>query len=258
LARRNDVYTTTEQPGQPPDITAASTTTHNMRIAVLDDDQSQTDVVCQVLTAAGHLCEPFHSGNDLFHQLRRESYDMLIIDWQAPNANGAEVLTWTRERLAPTFPVLFLTHRAGEDDIVAGLAAGADDYMIKPIRRGELVARVQALLRRAYPSQNAVEQIQFGKYVFEVRAARLCVDGQPVSVTQKEFDLALLFFRNIGRPLSRAYILEAVWARGVEVPSRTMDTHVSRVRNKLQLRPEHGFRLAPVYSYGYRLEQMDA
>jgi DNA-binding response OmpR family regulator len=226
-----------------------------MRIAVLDDDQSQTDVVCQVLTAAGHTCEAFRSGKALFLQLRRESFDMLIIDWQAPNANGEEVLTWARERLSPTFPVLFLTHRAGEDDIVAGLAAGADDYMIKPIRRGELVARVQALLRRAYPTQNAAEQIQFGKYSFDVRAARLTMDGQPVLVTQKEFDLALLFFRNLGRPLSRAYILEAVWARGVDVPSRTMDTHVSRVRNKLLLRPEHGFRLAPVYSYGYRLEQ---
>jgi DNA-binding response OmpR family regulator len=118
------------------------------------------------------------------------------------------------------------------------------------------VARVQALLRRAYPAQNATEQIQFGDYIFEVRTGRLTIKGNPVELTQKEFDLALLFFRNIGRPLSRAYILEAVWARDIEVPSRTMDTHVSRVRSKLQLRPEYGFRLAPVYSYGYRLEQI--
>jgi DNA-binding response OmpR family regulator len=128
--------------------------------------------------------------------------------------------------------------------------------MIKPIRRGELLARVQALLRRAYPSQNPIEQIQFGNFIFEARTGRLTMSGAPIEVTQKEFDLALLFFRNLGRPLSRAYILEAVWARDVEIPSRTMDTHVSRVRSKLQLRPEHGFRLAPVYSYGYRLEQM--
>ncbi len=229
-----------------------------MRIAVLDDDRSQTDLVCQVLTAAGHICHPFTSGKEMLAQLRRELYDMLVIDWQVPDLSGAEVLRWAREKLPPTLPVLFMTSRSGEDDIVAGLAAGADDYMIKPIRRGELVARVQALLRRAYPSQSAVEQIQFGNYIFESRTGRLSMSGAEIEVTQKEFDLALLFFRNLGRPLSRAYILEAVWSRDVEVPSRTMDTHVSRVRSKLQLRPENGYRLAPVYSYGYRLEQITA
>jgi DNA-binding response OmpR family regulator len=227
-----------------------------MRIAVLDDDRSQLELVCQVLTSAGHTCHAFGSGKEMLNQLRRESYDMLIIHWQPPNVSGAEVIHWVRERLPANLPVLFLTSRSSEDDIIAGLAAGADDYMIKPVRRGELVARVQALLRRAYPAQNTVEQIQFGKYIFEVRTGRLTMDGKPVELTQKEFDLALLFFRNIGRPLSRAYILEAVWARDVEVPSRTMDTHVSRVRSKLRLRPEYGYRLAPVYSYGYRLEKI--
>ena len=227
-----------------------------MRIAVLDDDLSQTDLVCQVLTASGHICHPFQSGKEILNELRRESYDMLILDWQVPDLSGAEVLHWVREKLPPELPVLFMTSRSGEDDIVAGLAAGADDYMIKPIRRGELVARVQALLRRAYPIQNASEQITFGEYIFETRAARLTLSSVQIEITQKEFDLALLFFRNLGRPLSRAYILEAVWSRDIDIPSRTMDTHVSRVRSKLQLRPENGFRLAPVYSYGYRLEQL--
>ena len=192
----------------------------------------------------------------MLNQLRRESFDMLIIDWQVPDLSGADVLRWAREKLPAVLPVLFMTSRSGEDDIVAGLAAGADDYMIKPIRRGELVARVQALLRRAYPTQNTIEQIQFSHYIFEPRTGRLLDHGEPVELTQKEFDLALLLFRNLGRPLSRAYILEAVWSRDVEIPSRTMDTHVSRVRTKLKLRPENGFRLAPVYSYGYRLEQV--
>jgi DNA-binding response OmpR family regulator len=227
-----------------------------MRIAVLDDDRIQTDLVCHVLTTAGHACYPFQSGKEMLNQLRRESFDMLIIDWQVPDLSGADVLRWAREKLPAVLPVLFMTSRSGEDDIVAGLAAGADDYMIKPIRRGELVARVQALLRRAYPTQNTIEQIQFSHYIFEPRTGRLLDHGEPVELTQKEFDLALLLFRNLGRPLSRAYILEAVWSRDVEIPSRTMDTHVSRVRTKLKLRPENGFRLAPVYSYGYRLEQV--
>jgi len=227
-----------------------------MRIVVLDADKSQTDLICQVLTSAGHVCHGFQTGKDLLAHVRKDSYDMLILDWQVSDMDAADVVRKTREKLPENAPIMFITTSSGEDDIVAGLAVGASDYMIKPLRRSEMVARVQAQLRRAYPSQNGAEQLQFGQYVFETRPGRLLMDGQVLDVTHKEFYLALLFFRNIGRPLSRAYIHESVWIRESEVPSRTMDTHVSRVRNKLQLKPENGFRLVPVYSYGYRLEKL--
>ena len=229
-----------------------------MRIAVLDNDRSQADLICQVLTSAGHTCQTYDSGKDMLAHLRKDSFDMLILDWQVADLTGSEVLRRAKEKMPAQTPMMFLTSSSAEDDIVAGISAGADDYMIKPIRRGELVARVQALLRRAYPTQNGAEQLQFGPYIFETRPGRLLMDGAVIDVTHKEFYLALLFFRNIGRPLSRAYIHEAVWIRETVVPSRTMDTHVSRVRNKLHLRPENGFRLVPVYSYGYRLEKLGA
>lgn len=229
---------------------------NSMRIAVLDDDSNLLELVCTILNAAGHSTHAYVSGKEMLHQLRRESYDMLVLDWQVPDLAGTEILHWVREKLNPNLPVLFLTSRSSEEDIVAGLAAGADDYMVKPIRRSELVARVQALLRRAYPTQTQSETLQFGNYRFETKAGRVTMNDVPIEMTQKEFDLALLLFRNMGRPLSRAYILEAVWSRDVDIPSRTMDTHISRVRSKLELRPENGYRLAPVYSYGYRLEQM--
>lgn len=227
-----------------------------MRIALLEDDQTQCELICQVGAAVGHSCQFFQTGWDLLSHLRRESCDLLIINWQVKDASGTEVLRWVRDKLPPVLPVLFLTGRSAEDDIVAALAAGANDYIIKPIRRGELVTRVQVLLRRAYPAQSGCERIQFDQYVFEVPTGRLTMAGKQIEVTQKEFDLALLLFQNLGRPLSRAYILEAIWSREGDVPSRTMDTHVSRVRNKLQLKTENGFRLTPVYSYGYRLEQL--
>jgi DNA-binding response OmpR family regulator len=227
-----------------------------MRIAILDDDQNLLDLTVATLTDAGHVCHPFSSGKAMLHQLHRESYDLLVLDWQVPDLSGTEILHWVREKLSKSLPVLFMTSRSGEDDIVAGLAAGADDYMIKPIRRAELIARVNALLRRAYPTQTANELITFGGYEFDVRASRTKLNNAPIELTQKEFDLALVLFQNLGRPLSRAYILEAVWSRDIEIPSRTMDTHISRVRSKLDLRPENGYRLAPVYSYGYRLEQI--
>ena len=229
-----------------------------MRIAVLDNDRSQADLICQVLTAAGHSCQSYDSGKEMLAQLRKDSTDMVILDWQVADMDAVDVLRRTREKMPAHTPIMFMTSSSGEDDIVAGVGAGASDYMIKPLRRGELVARVQAMLRRAYPAQNGAELLQFGPYVFETRPGRLMMDGSLIDVTHKEFYLALLFFRNIGRPLSRAYIHEAVWIRETDVPSRTMDTHVSRVRNKLQLKPENGFRLVPVYSYGYRLEKLGA
>ena len=133
---------------------------------------------------------------------------------------------------------------------------GAFDYLVKPLRRSEVATRIRLLVARVDPSRLAVPTLDFGPFAFDVRGARLRRDGEAIVLTQKEFDLALLFFSNLGRPLSRATILEAVWPQDTDLSSRTMDTHVSRVRNKLGLRPENGFRLTPVYSYGYRLEQL--
>jgi DNA-binding response OmpR family regulator len=227
-----------------------------MKIAVLDPDRTQADLINQVLTQAGHAVQTFASGKELLGQLRKDACDMLVMDWHVSDVAPVDVLRRAREKLPEGTPMIFITNSSGEDDIVSGVEAGADDFLIKPLRRGELLVRTQAMLRRAYPSQNGAEQLTFGQYTFETRPGRLLMDGVPVEVTHKEFYLALLFFRNIGRPLSRAYIHESVWIRETVVPSRTMDTHVSRVRNKLQLRPENGFRLVPVYSYGYRLEKL--
>lgn len=229
-----------------------------MRIAVLDNDRTQADLIVQVLATAGHLCHAYASGKELLAQMRKDAYDMLLIDWACQDMAPADLIQRAKEKLPDPAPVMFITTTSGEDDILAGLGAGATDYLVKPLRRAELLVRVQSMLRRAYPSQVGAEQLQFGQYVFETRPGRLLMDGVPVEVTHKEFYLALLFFRNIGRPLSRAYIHESVWIRESVVPSRTMDTHVSRVRNKLQLKPENGFRLVPVYSYGYRLEKLGA
>ena len=234
-----------------------------MRIVVLDHELSEADIICGTLAAAGHACQAFQHDKEMLAQLRKDSYDLLILDCQA----GADVLRRARDKLAAGTPVLLLAECAHEDQIVAGMAAGADDYLLKPLRRNELVARVQVLLRRSYPHLHGAELFRFGQYLFETRpgrerpgqemSGRLLMDGTALELTHKEFCLALLFFRNLGRPLSRAYIHESVWMRDTALPSRTLDTHVSRVRNKLLLKPENGFRLAPVYSYGYRLERVE-
>jgi len=119
-----------------------------------------------------------------------------------------------------------------------------------------LIARVNALLRRAYPAKAAEGVETFGDYGFNAPAETVSVGGETVNLTAKEFGLALLLFRNTHRALSRAHILEAVWGRNPDLATRTLDMHISRIRTKLNLRPENGFRLSPVYSYGYRLERL--
>lgn len=225
-----------------------------MRIGVLDSDRSQLDLMCKALGSAGHVCHSFGRGKDLLIWLHRESIDMLVLDWNVPDTSGEEILRSIKDT-SPNLPVLLVIAHGCQDEIATALVAGADDYLIKPIRRTELAVRVQVLLHRAYPEQQA-EKIQFGRYSFDTGARRLLMNNQPIELTQKEFVLALFLFNNLDRPLSRATIHDAVWSSDIDIPSRTVDTHISRVRSKLQLRAENGFRLVPVYSYGYRLEQI--
>jgi DNA-binding response OmpR family regulator len=178
------------------------------------------------------------------------------LDWHVPDLSGEEVLKWLREKQQSTVPVLFATSRDSEQDIVAALAAGADDYMIKPVRRLELLARVEALLRRMRPKQPEAESIELAPYHNDLANRVVKLDGQPLEMTDKEYDLTLFLFRNLGRLLSRGHISESVWGRSADVQSRTVDTHVSRVRKKLDFGPERGLRLTPVYNFGYRLEKV--
>ncbi len=227
-----------------------------MHIAVLDNDPDRVDLIRESVSRLGHDCQHFNSGETLLEWLHHGRCDLLILDWQAAADDAIRIVHTVREQSPLLVPLLFLTVSTAEEEIVSALNAGASDYIVKPVRRSELMTRVQVLLKQTYPEQNAREQLCFDQYVFEMGTNRLTMAGKIVDVTHKEFELALLLFRNIGRPLSRAYIREAIWTGESEVSSRTMDTHVSRVRNKLRLRPENGFRLVPVYSYGYRLEQL--
>jgi len=228
-----------------------------MRIAVLEDDPAQTEFVCQTLTAAGHACHAYAKGAELVRQLRRETFDLLVLDWNVPDMPGDEVLRWVRQSLSMRLPVLFMTNRSREADIALMLNNGADDYIVKPVSAPVLLARVGSLLRRAYQLHAPALKEVFGDYQFDLKSRQVSVGGKPVALTHKEFDLALLLFQHLSRPLSRAHILDVIWKQSDDIPSRTMDTHVSMLRSKLGLRPENGYRLTPIYGYGYRLERIE-
>jgi DNA-binding response OmpR family regulator len=227
-----------------------------MRIAVLEDDDSQRDWMNSFLLALGHVSHPFAKSESLLRQLRRENFDLLILDWNIPDMSGLEVVRWVRANLKAKVPVLFVTSHVDEGDLVEALKAGADDYMCKPVRVPELLARLHALLRRAYPEQTG-EALVSGDYAFDQKAKTLTFKGELVDLKHREYELAYLLFSRMGELLSRKYLQESVWGGQVDVVSRTLDTHVSRLRVKLDLRPESGYRLSSVYSLGYRLEAVN-
>lgn len=228
-----------------------------MRVAVLDDDAGQLDLTKSTLKAMDHHCHTFTDGAALMNELRRESFDLLILDWQLPDVSGPEIVRWVRSNVKENVPILFVTNRREERDIVEGLRVGADDFMSKPIGVGELTARIQALLRRSYVKPQTGHE-DWGRYRFIPALSRLEIDGKFVALTQKEFDLALFLFRNTGRLVTRGHMLESMWRNtnpaGTELMSRSLDTHVSKVRTVLGLRPENGYRLSAVYGQGYRFE----
>lgn len=225
-----------------------------MRIAVAEDDVELSRYLADFLRGAGHIVEEFRDGAATIRELKRESFDAVLLDWQMPGGSGIEVLEWIRGNLDPAPPVIMVTSRAGETDIVTALGAGADDYVTKPIQPAVLAARLAAVARRVYPENDRSPVETFRNYVFDSRSGTITIDGEAIEVTAKEFGLALQMFRNTHRPMSRGYLLGAVWGHGTDLATRTLDVHISQIRNRLRLRPENGLRLSSIYGFGYRLE----
>jgi two-component system, OmpR family, response regulator RegX3 len=228
-----------------------------MRIAILEDDPSQMELLVHWLQLAGHHAHAFERGAQLLRALELDSFDALLLDWNIPDISGLEVLKRVRQQLRSRIPIVFITARTDEVDVVLALRQGADGYLVKPMRRMELLARLQAVTRRdAAAEASQAQQLEVDAFRVDVAARRLLRNDQPLDLSAKDFDLAVFFLRNVGRLLSRGHLMESVWSAKAAVSSRTLDTHVSRIRNKLLLMPEHGWRLAAVYGYGYRLERL--
>jgi DNA-binding response OmpR family regulator len=228
-----------------------------MKILSLEDDHAQSELIRVVLGAEGHQVQTVREGSEAIRYLENATADLLLLDWQVSDISGLEVLGWVRERIGRNLPVLFLTSRTREDETIAALNAGADDYMIKPVRRRELAARVNALLRRAYPPVPRHEtRMAIGRYTIDFDMRTVTFDDQVMGLTTKEFDVTAMLFRNLGRVMPRDMLVKTVWGRDLNKVSRSLDTHIYRLRNKLRLKPENGLRLRAIYTHGYRLEHV--
>jgi DNA-binding response OmpR family regulator len=223
-------------------------------VGLLEDDDDQAAVFETWLTEAGYRVQRFAHAAEFRRKLGALSVDILILDWMLPDQPGPEVLDWLRHSAQAELPVIFVTARTGEQDIVAALKAGADDYVTKPPRRAELLARIETLLRRT--GVTGAEPIirDIAPFEIDTQRRRVVRAGQSIDLTDREFDLATFVFRRPGRVISREALLSQVWNVAHSVTTRTVDTHMSRLRKKLELNGEHGWRLTAVYQHGYRLE----
>lgn len=225
-----------------------------MRFIVVEDDPHVGQLIGLWLEEAGHTSRRVANGKDFIKAASRESFDLVILDWILPDTSGDKLLTWVREHIDWPVPVIFVTALDTEEDIVRGLTLGADDYITKPVRHKELLARIQAVIRRSHARSDVKEVLKLPPYQIDRGAHTITMADKQVELTQKEFELADFLFHNVGRVLSRGHILESVWGQSPDLHTRTVDTHVSRLRTKLALSSESGWRLSAIYNHGYRLE----
>jgi len=227
-----------------------------LNIAILEDEVAQSQLIESWLVADNYNCDTFTTGQSLLDHLESSSYDLLLIDWELPDINGPEVMKVIRETLQLDTPIIFITSRDSEDDIVTALNSGADDYLVKPVRQFEFLARVKANTKRTQEKSVETKKIEHLPYTFNSANQQAFVHGNIVELSSKEFELAFFIFKNEGQLLERKEILSAVWQQEAELNTRTVDTHMSIIRKKLAISPENGWRLKSIYGHGYRLERL--
>lgn len=227
-----------------------------MKIAFLEDDEKYATEIVTVLEENAHEVHHFASGRACLAAISEDQYDLALLDWEVPDMTGTEVLA-SMQLKGHYPPVIFLTGRDAEEDIVSVIQSGADDYIVKPVNPNILIARVNALYRRNNTKAGKEQRVEHGNLVVDFAKRKFEIAGEPVKLTEKETDLALYFFSQIGVLLSRAHLTKVVWGTSPDIDTRTIDVHVSHLRSKLKLMPELGWRLVSVYHQGYRLEKME-
>ncbi|MCI9399987.1 MAG: response regulator transcription factor [Lachnospiraceae bacterium] len=215
-----------------------------IRILIVDDEKPICDLIDLNLSSAGYECIAVQNGLEAIELVEQEAFDLVLLDIMLPGADGYDVMDYIR----PTgIPVIFITAKHEVKNRVKGLKLGADDYLVKPFDVVELVARVEAVLRRY---NKADQRLVVGDVVVDLDAHRVKKAGRLVDLTNKEYGLLVLFMKNQNVALFRETLYEKVWEGEYFADSRTLDLHVQRLRRKLGW--EHN--LVAVYKVGYRLE----
>ncbi len=227
------------------------------KIGYIEDDRHQADIICLWLEDDYEVTH-FLNSEDFLSSEAINQYDLLIFDWELPGLSGLEMLKEYREKYGASVPVLFATQKDEESSIVAALNAGADDYMIKPLKEFELKARLLALARRNKKPNENNSVIEVGNIKLYLDKERAEIDGQSVDLTHKEYMVAKVLFENQNTIISRDQLLEDVWDTNAQVNTRTVDVHVSKVRRLFNINPLMGYHIKTIYNHGYRFEKLEA
>jgi DNA-binding response OmpR family regulator len=220
-----------------------------MRVLVAEDDEGLREVLVLGLTDAGYHVDAVERGDDAIDYLRWYEYDVAVIDWRMPGAEGIDVVAWARRHERPT-ALLMLTARDTPADRIRGLDTGADDYLVKPFDFGELLARVRALQRRPRGVDSPV--LKAGRLTLDPVIHVVAIDGHELALTSTEYRILELLMRRSPAVVDRKAIAEHAWADETEpLGSNAIDVQLSRLRAKL---PDAGFRIVTVRGSGYRLE----
>jgi DNA-binding response OmpR family regulator len=229
-------------------------------ILIIEDDPDIADVVMVNLRDAGFRTERAVDGKSGLQRALEGEFSLVILDLMLPKLDGLAVCTRIREK-NPRTPILMLTARSEEVDRVVGLEIGADDYVTKPFSVRELVARVKALLRRvqagreALPAGSPRGRIELGELAIDFDKRRVTLAGATVELTVKEFDLLALFARHPGRTYSRTELLDLVWGYQFEGYEHTVNSHINRLRSKIERDPGRPRYLRTVWGIGYRIAE---
>lgn len=225
------------------------------RILVVDDDKSIVKVVRSYLEQAGYEVRIAYDGATALHSLRSEKPDLLVLDLMLPDRDGWEITRLIRADAAMgAIPIIMLTARVEDADKIVGLELGADDYITKPFNAREIVARVRALLRRAQFTQSAPPpQLRLGGLVLDVDQRALAIGDKSIDLTRTEFTLLQILMANPGHTFTRDELLEKSMGYAYEGMGRTLDTHMSNLRKKIEPDPSTPIYIQTVYGVGYRM-----
>jgi two-component system alkaline phosphatase synthesis response regulator PhoP len=222
------------------------------RILLIEDEPGLVLTLTDRLTSEGYHVETAGDGTTGLARATSEPFDLIMLDVMLPGKNGFDVCRDLRQQNIDT-PILMLTARGQVVDKVVGLKLGADDYLTKPFEMIELLARLEALLRRAPAASTAPpEAYHFGDVQIDFRRAEVLRNGQPVDLSAKEFQLLRYFVTHRGAALSRDELLDEVWDYDTLPATRTVDVHVAWLRQKLEANPRHPQHILTVHGLGYK------